>query len=330
MYDSMIGRDPYDSSKDYGFAAESWTPVVANGSLYTITYTLRSGNTFHNGDPVTPNDVKFSIEFTKACGPGVAWGYSSVIYINHVTTHDDDPSLGLNDVKVWFEKGSYWDLHLAGYQTIHDHNIWMAASAADGWGYTRGLTDFNAFTNRARVRAYNPWLERNYNSAYTDFEGDGSGPWVFDTYTGYPNVPISATTSLSLYAYYPNAFKPVSVTSSGYIISQTAMANYLGWSFTLQGDINVDKAIDANDGYFIGQAWFKDAFPHDAGHKWWFDSVTNATITPFGYYNPNADINLGNWDMNTQQPIVSNGVKGDGTINVYDLGKWGAGYGSSP
>src|ERR1700675_697110 len=48
--------------------AESWT-VSKDGTTYE--FVLRKGIRFHNGDPVTPEDVKFSFERYKGSGAGI-------------------------------------------------------------------------------------------------------------------------------------------------------------------------------------------------------------------------------------------------------------------
>jgi peptide/nickel transport system substrate-binding protein len=60
MFDSLVGVDylAEEISKDTG-VAEDWA-VSDDGLVYT--FTLREGITFHNGDPLTAEDVKFSLD----------------------------------------------------------------------------------------------------------------------------------------------------------------------------------------------------------------------------------------------------------------------------
>ena len=60
MYDSLIGAVPGTSqfSTETGLA-QNWE--FSAGGL-SLTLTLRDGVTFHNGDPLTPADVKFTLE----------------------------------------------------------------------------------------------------------------------------------------------------------------------------------------------------------------------------------------------------------------------------
>ncbi|WP_432970635.1 ABC transporter substrate-binding protein [Dactylosporangium sp. CA-233914] len=61
MYETLTERD--DSGKIVGSLAQSWT-VSPDGKTYT--FTLRQGVEFSDGSPITPDDVKYSIERAKA------------------------------------------------------------------------------------------------------------------------------------------------------------------------------------------------------------------------------------------------------------------------
>src|SRR5258707_6947554 len=64
MYDSLIGFDLEKGGVGPG-AAERWE-LSPDGLAWT--FYLRSGQTFHNGDKLTAEDVKFSLE--RQMGPG--------------------------------------------------------------------------------------------------------------------------------------------------------------------------------------------------------------------------------------------------------------------
>jgi ABC-type transport system substrate-binding protein len=290
IYDSMLGRNPYDLSMEYGFMAESWN---YNSAEKYALFTLRSELTFHNGDPVTPEDVKFSIEFNKACGPGVSSTYGNMELIDHVNTATDEVGLGPRDVKVYFNSASYWALHWAGFQYILNHNVWMEANADLGWGYYRGLTDFNLFTNRFWVRNYLPWEVDSDGDGYSDYKEDGSGPFVFGDWAPRPG-PITAATSVALTAF------------NNYAIPQSAISAFLGWAYHMCGDVNNDGRINNADGNDITRALGTDSSMLPWGNGW-------------NQYNPDADIYTGTWDMVNHQPLVI----GDGHINFLDIGMWG-------
>lgn len=300
MYDSMIGRNPYDLSMEYGAAAESWEFNGAALPYAWARFTLRPGLVFHNGDPMTPEDVKFSIEFTKACGPGVAWGYSEVEPVIRVDTAIDDAALGPRDVKVYFSDPSYWALHWAGFSTIMNKNVWMEANADLGWGYTRGMTNFNLFTNRALVRMYNPWEVDSDSDGTSDFIEDGSGPFVFGNWAPRPG-PISAATSISLTAF------------NNYAISANNIEAFKNWAFHMIGDTDEDGDVDSVDGLAIQRALGTDSGMLPWGSGW-------------DQYNPATDVNTGTWNMIAHNPAVV----GDGDINYLDIGMWGLNYGGVP
>src|SRR4030081_1516103 len=58
MYDSLVGFDLQKGGIGPG-VAQSWE--LAEDGL-TWTFHLRSGQKFHNGDPLTAQDVKFSLQ----------------------------------------------------------------------------------------------------------------------------------------------------------------------------------------------------------------------------------------------------------------------------
>jgi hypothetical protein len=79
IYESLMGYNPFNLGfTEYWLAKnheiDTWDN---NGTEATeMNFTLEPGITWHDFTPVTLEDVKFSIEFTKACG--VAWLYPSV------------------------------------------------------------------------------------------------------------------------------------------------------------------------------------------------------------------------------------------------------------
>ena len=67
MYESLVDYDPDGSLQ--GRLASSWT--VADNAR-SLTFTLRDGAKFHDGTPVTAEDVKYTFDRAKALGVGVA------------------------------------------------------------------------------------------------------------------------------------------------------------------------------------------------------------------------------------------------------------------
>jgi len=171
IYESLIVPDPYNLQEDCGLLAESWSTGTWTGGS-TVTFTLRDGVKWHDGTDLTPEDVKFSIMFNKACE---AWsGYNCLVAdVDHVNIKADEPSLATNQVKVYFSTSSYWAPHWAGYVPIINKNIWMAANTKYGWGYGTGSW------NPSKVYQYQPWEEDGNNNGKVDLKEDGTGPWKF-------------------------------------------------------------------------------------------------------------------------------------------------------
>ncbi|MCR1785697.1 ABC transporter substrate-binding protein [Nocardioides carbamazepini] len=67
MYESLVDYDPDGTLQ--GRLATDWT--VAEDA-HSVTFTLRDGAAFHDGAPVTAEDVKYTFDRAKALGVGVA------------------------------------------------------------------------------------------------------------------------------------------------------------------------------------------------------------------------------------------------------------------
>lgn len=76
VYDALLTRDA--NYEIVPGTAEAWT-ISEDGLVYT--FTLNPNAAFSNGDPVTPEDVKFSIETFKASGAH-GWIYEEVQEVN--------------------------------------------------------------------------------------------------------------------------------------------------------------------------------------------------------------------------------------------------------
>lgn len=90
----MIQQVFYDGLFKYvGKSAkiEPWlaTGYEASADAKTWTVKMVKNAKFHNGDPVTANDVKWSIERTLKLNKGPAWMLSSVLDVKDITVVDD-------------------------------------------------------------------------------------------------------------------------------------------------------------------------------------------------------------------------------------------------
>ncbi|MAF95063.1 MAG: hypothetical protein CMM60_04840 [Rhodospirillaceae bacterium] len=82
MYDYLYNRDGYNHTNP-GLA----TDFEISDDCMSYSFTLRKGVKFHNGEPFTAEDVKFSIEY--ALDPKVAYSYAGAIQVKDVEIVDD-------------------------------------------------------------------------------------------------------------------------------------------------------------------------------------------------------------------------------------------------
>jgi len=301
IYDSLLDRNPYNLAEDFGWLARSWTTGLWTPSMMYVLFKLRPNAMFHDGSPVTPQDVKFSLEFTRDCGIGVAWTnpiknggtwwtHSNLKNLDHVNTQIEEPTLGPLEVKVYFNVVSYWALHWAGFIPIIKKDLWMTANTMYGWGY--GTANFNPLL----VRQYEPWNVDLNGNGDTDLKEDGSGAWVYQSATP---LPIQTSTSIYLTA------------NTNFYLSQAYLSAYKIDAFHRIGNINypgsyfestyismgfgIDQIIDMVDRTLM--VW---AYGTSSSDPW--------GVGP-GFYNPDADLN------------------NDGIIDYRDNSIWAVNYG---
>ncbi|MCK5550837.1 MAG: ABC transporter substrate-binding protein, partial [Hyphomicrobiaceae bacterium] len=76
MYDSLLASSPDEPSTEYALIAE-W--VSYPDDYASVTFGLRPEARFHDGKPVTPEDVIFSLEAQKKAHPRYAFYYKNVV-----------------------------------------------------------------------------------------------------------------------------------------------------------------------------------------------------------------------------------------------------------
>jgi peptide/nickel transport system substrate-binding protein len=171
VYDSLIGRNPFDLSKFVGWLATEWTVGtwdMGGGKLGTeIRFKIRSGVIWQDGERFTVDDVVFSWQFTKKCGAGVAWNYAAVRDMNSSWSETD--ALGNKWAVIRYNKLSQFFLISAGGLPIIPKHIWEAR-----------FPDWNTTTfNPAAVRTYHPWEVKKTVGTEDLTEMIGTGPWKF-------------------------------------------------------------------------------------------------------------------------------------------------------
>jgi microcin C transport system substrate-binding protein len=81
IYDSLMAGSPDEPSTEYGLVAE-W--VSHPDDFSSATFQLRPAARFHDGKPITPEDVIFTLEALKKASPRFAFYYKNVVAAHKV------------------------------------------------------------------------------------------------------------------------------------------------------------------------------------------------------------------------------------------------------
>jgi ABC-type transport system substrate-binding protein len=191
MYESLLGSNPYNLAPTEYFIASAktvgtWNALSVGGDAVAtvVTFTIRTDVYWHNGADapttlLTPDDIKFSFDFQKACGPGIAWNYPSLSKYYNGT-------ISGNDVTIRYLKQSYWAMQWAGGLPIIRKSIW------------NNLWNIGDPTWQAKVKTYDPANQDIDEDLVTDLYRDGTGAWVYGSYVQGEYVTLEAFTDYYL------------------------------------------------------------------------------------------------------------------------------------
>jgi ABC-type transport system substrate-binding protein len=144
-------------------------------------FKIRDGVYWQDGNPLTAEDVEFSINFTKACGPAVAWTYSSVEYVNRTNVIHNATG---NYVEVYMNVKSMFALQWIGGLAIIPKHIWEEQFPdwnTPGW-------------NSMPVRSWAPWTI-SYTVGKAKTKCFGTGAWVFKEWSHGNYISLEAFTN---------------------------------------------------------------------------------------------------------------------------------------
>ncbi len=126
IYETLMARSQDEVATEYGLLAEA---ASHPGDFGWVTYRLRKEARWHDGRPVTPEDVIFSIEALKKYSPM----YAS--YYRHVVKTE---KLGDRDIKFTFESTGNRELpHIVGELPVLPKHYW---EGTDSQGRKRDIS----------------------------------------------------------------------------------------------------------------------------------------------------------------------------------------------
>jgi len=223
IYDGMMDYNPFNLDLTEYFLAEpdslelgTWNNPATGQAATEMNFTLRSDPQpqFHDGDPVTPEDVKFSMEFALACGPGVCFYYPSVVNIHSVDIID-------GKIRVRMGLFSIWAPQWVGDLPILKQDLWGNIKDATGKTWTDPGFDFQA------VRTYDPMVDDADEDGTEDLKQDGAGAWIFVDYVAGSYISY--------------------VANDNYYISQAEVDAAVERMFHGEGDVDYDTAVGIKD-----------------------------------------------------------------------------------
>jgi ABC-type transport system substrate-binding protein len=263
IYESLLILNPYNLGDLEGMLATSWSTGTWDGTKVYVDFTLKSGVKFHDCSTLTAEDVKWSMEFMRDCGFGVAWTHPVENGGTHLETSNLEdlhnvtvltPGEG-GTVRVYFSSSSLWALRWAGSMPILNPKVWQAADAHYGWGYHASNHSFTG--DRFLVRNFHPhstdpaddFYDVNTQSAGSDglpdLCGDGTGPWVFLS----PGPAPELSQFIDLVAFRPGNPSTPWITCQHHL-SQAGVAAYLIQKFHEIGNVNYPGSV--NQAAYLG------------------------------------------------------------------------------
>jgi microcin C transport system substrate-binding protein len=118
MYDSLLASSPDEPSTEYGQVAE-WVSYPDDYS--SVTFGLRPEARWHDGKPITPEDVIFSLGALKKAHPQYAFYYKNVVKAEKT---------GDREVTFTFDsKGNRELPQIVGQLTVLPKHFWEATGA---------------------------------------------------------------------------------------------------------------------------------------------------------------------------------------------------------
>ncbi len=173
IYDSLMTSSPDESSTEYGLIAE-WVSYPEDFS--SVTFGLNPKARFHDGSPITPEDVIFSFEEQKKAHPRSAFYYKNVVKAEKT---------GDNEVTFTFDVKGNRELPLiVGQLSVIPKKFWEG-TGPDGQkrDLAKSSLEVPMGSGAYRVKSFDPGRSITYERVKDYWAKDlpvMQGQWNFD------------------------------------------------------------------------------------------------------------------------------------------------------
>jgi len=173
IYDSLMSSSPEEASTEYGLIAE-WVSYPADFS--SATFKLREAARFHDGTPITPQDVVFSLDAIKKASPNQAFYYKNVTSAEETAPHE---------VTFHFDvKGNRELPHIVGQLVILPKHYWEGLGAnGDRRDLSKATLEIPIASGPYRIKEVDPGRSIVYERVADWWAKDlpvAKGQWNFD------------------------------------------------------------------------------------------------------------------------------------------------------
>ncbi|WP_338074374.1 extracellular solute-binding protein [Hyphomicrobium sulfonivorans] len=175
IYDSLMSSSPDEPSTEYGLIAE-WVSYPPDFS--SVTFGINPKARFHDGTPVTPEDVIFSFEGQKAAHPRSAFYYKNVVKAEKT---------GDNEVTFTFDVTGNRELPLIlGQLNVVPKAFWEAAGPdGEKRDITKSTLEMPVGSGPYRIKSFDPGRGITFERVKDYWAQDlpvAKGQWNFDEF----------------------------------------------------------------------------------------------------------------------------------------------------
>jgi microcin C transport system substrate-binding protein len=173
LFDTLMVQSLNEPATDYGLIAE-WVSMPEDYS--SATFQLRSAARFHDGTPITPADVVFSLDALKQASPRYALYYKNVVKAEQT---------GEQEVTFLFDRPGNRELpQVVGNLPILPRHYWLA-KGADGEprNLARASMEIPLGSGPYRIKDFDPGRSITYERVKDWWAKDlpvARGQWNFD------------------------------------------------------------------------------------------------------------------------------------------------------